>query len=209
MDQTTTLPMDPGLTAILGIALVLLVALAIYVYVRQRRAAKLRSRFGAEYPRAVHDSGNRKKAEAELREREHRVKALHIEPLSEQERTRFIASWRQVQAEFVDAPQESVTRADQLLRDVMTARGYPVASFERRCADLSVDYPGLVQNYRAAQDIAARHRRGEAGTEELRQAIIHYRALFAELIGVSDSQNAPPPVPPQQLDGSHYRHAAE
>ena len=169
-------------SAILLAVIVLALAGAAYLYLRDRRSRQLRSRFGPEYSRAVEETGDRGKAETRLHRREKRVESLAIHPLASEDRARYVAAWRKVQAEFVDNPKDAVTRADELLGEVMVARGYPVSDFDQRSADLSVDHPMVVQNYRAAHDIALRHQRGEAGTEELRQAMIHYRALFDELV---------------------------
>lgn len=165
---------------ILAIVIIILVAGGVYL-LRKRKTDQLRHRFGPEYHHAVKKTGDPRKAEAELLKRQKRVQKFTLKPLVTGERERFTASWQRVQAEFVDDPKGSITHADALLGDVMAARGYPVSDFEQRSADLSVDHPVVVQNYRAARDIAVRHERGEAGTEELRQAMIHYRALFEEL----------------------------
>lgn len=166
---------------VVAIIAVLAIAAAAYFYWQNRQTKHLQSRFGPEYRRTVEEIGDRRQAEATLHKREARVQKFDIRPLSTEERARYTASWRKIQAEFVDNPKEAVSRADELLGAVMGARGYPVTDFEQRAADLSVDYPGVVQNYRAGHDIALRHRRGEANTEDLRQAMIHYRALFDEL----------------------------
>ena len=180
--------MDP---IILSLALVLvLVAIgATVLFLRRRRTDALQSRFGPEYKRAVEQTGDRHKAEAQLHDLEKRVEALSIRPLAREDRERFVEAWRQVQANFVDEPKVAVMRADDLLGEVMGARGYPVSDFEQRSADLSVDHPTVVQNYRAAHDIALRHGRGEASTEDLRQAMIHYRMLFDDL--VNEPEQAP------------------
>jgi hypothetical protein len=162
------------------VVVVLLVA-AFLIWRRRHQTGQLRGRFGTEYERAVEHTGSRTKAEAELREREARVSALPLRDLTADERVRFGDAWARVQAEFVDDPQASVVHADVLLGDVMKARGYPVADFEQRAADISVDHPVVVENYRAAHDIAMRHTSGQATTEDLRQAMIHYRRLFEEL----------------------------
>jgi hypothetical protein len=143
---------------------------------------QIRARFGPEYDRMLDATGEPAKAEAELREREQRVAKFHIVPLAEPDRVRFGEAWTRVQADFVDDPRGAITRADGLLGEVMAARGYPVTDFEQRSADLSVDHPVMVQNYRAAHDIAVKHASGRAGTEDLRQAMIAYRALFVELL---------------------------
>jgi hypothetical protein len=171
---------------IITIAVVVVVGLvfiAIWQYSRKRRTQKLRTQFGsAEYTRAVTEGGSQQKAEAALNARATRVEKLHIHPLGAGDRTRFIESWAKVQARFVDGPGSAVTDADQLLTDVMATRGYPVSDFEQRAADISVDHPLVLENYRAAHQCALRQSAGKANTEELRQAMIHYRTLFEELV---------------------------
>jgi len=167
---------------IIAIALVVVAGVAIWLFVRKRRTERLRTKFGGpEYARAVNEGGGRRQAEARLDKRADRVESLHIRPLGPEDRARFVASWRRVQARFVDSPGGAVTEADQLLGDVMSTRGYPVSDFEQRAADISVDYPLVLANYRSAHEIALRQTRGQASTEELRQAMIHYRTLFDEL----------------------------
>lgn len=182
-------------TLIVVIIVAVVVVLAALLYLRRRRSDHLRSRFGTEYDRAVKDSGGTGKAEAELLEREKRVKGLSIRPLESADRVRFTESWRKVQAEFVDDPEGSIGHADSLLAEVMSARGYPVSDFEQMSADISVDHPDVVQNYRAAHEIALRHERGDADTEALRQAMIHYRSLFEELVDDRQAADAPPTKP--------------
>lgn len=167
------------------IALVIVVLLAVIVaalLTRRRRSDALAQRFGPEYERTVERAGNRGRAEAELRAREERVRKLDIVPLPPQEAQRLRMEWQGLQAHFVDNPRTAVAEADLLVRDVMLRRGYPMGDFERRAADLSVEHPVVVENYRAAHAIALRHQRGEADTEALRQALVHYRALFSELL---------------------------
>lgn len=171
---------DPTLIVVI-IAAVLLIGVAIW-YSQKRRSDQLRSRFGPEYDRTVEEVGDPRKAEAHLAEREKRVEKLSIRPLERAERERYAALWRKVQAEFVDDPSGAIGHADALLAEVMSARGYPVRDFEQAAGDLSVDHPLVVQNYRAGHEIALRHERGEADTEGLRQAMIHYRELFDELV---------------------------
>lgn len=180
--------MDTNTIIIVAVAAVV-IAVAIAVVLRTRRTAKLRDRFGPEYERAVQESGGQRRAEAELHDRAKRVEAFAIQPLRPGERERYAGAWRKVQAEFVDDPKRAVSQADELVAEIMAARGYPVGDFEQRAADLSVDHPVVVQNYRAAHAIALRHARGEASTEDLRQAMIHYRALFDDL--VSEPVSAP------------------
>jgi len=173
--------MDPKLELTLALVVVAIAALALVLLWRAHRSKKLRGRFGPEYARAVEADG-RGRAEAQLQDRQKRVAGFSVQPLGPGDRERFGVSWRRVQEEFVDNPQRAVTHADELLADIMSARGFPVTGFEQRAADLSVDHAEVVQNYRAAHEIALRHERGEAGTEDLRQAMIHYRGLFDELV---------------------------
>ncbi|HEY3778696.1 MAG TPA: hypothetical protein VGL35_11625 [Rhizomicrobium sp.] len=162
------------------VVVIVLVVAGVFLYLQNQRSKRLQSRFGPEYQRTLEETGDRHKAEAKLYKLEKRVDSFEVRPLAPEERARYVNSWQRVQAEFVDRPGEAVGHADELLGAVMSARGYPVSDFEQRAADLSVDHPAVVQNYRAAHDIAVK--RGEADTEALRQAMIHYRALFAELV---------------------------
>lgn len=170
------------------LSIIVIIAVVAFLLIRNRRTGQLRSKFGPEYDRTLDQAGHPSRAEAELREREKRVSRFDIRPLGAEQRDAFLGYWQRVQAEFVDDPHGAVTRADALLGDVMSARGYPVADFETRSADLSVDHPSVVQNYRAGHSIAIAHARGEADTEDLRQAMIHYRELFEELV---DDRPAP------------------
>jgi hypothetical protein len=169
-------------TLIIAILVLVVIALGGVLLMQKRRSGHLQSRFGPEYERAVEETGDKRKAEAELQQREKRVQKLTIRPLEPAARDRFTADWARVQAEFVDDPYQSITHADVLLQEVMRTRGYPVDNFEQVAGDISVDHPLVVQNYRAGHDIATRHERGKAGTEDLRQAMIHYRELFNELV---------------------------
>jgi hypothetical protein len=178
--------MSPTLIGI--IALIALAGIALII-IGQRRSRTLREKFGPEYDHAVKSIRDRNKAESELRKREERVERLNIRPLSAADRTRFEQSWLSAQARFVDDPRGAVAEADRLVADVMRIRGYPVADFEQRAADVSVDHPNLVSDYRAAHDIARRDVKGQANTEDLRTAIVHYRALFQDLL-VSDAAPA-------------------
>ena len=136
------------------------------------------------------------KGESELKARERRVEHLDIAPLAPAEAARFSEAWKSLQGRFVDNPQGVVVQADQVVRELMLKRGYPMADFEHRAADISVDHPGVVQNYRAAQTIAVRGARGEASTEELRNAVVHYRALFDELLEVREPKEPVAPATP-------------
>jgi hypothetical protein len=157
---------------------------------------RLRDRFGPEYGKAVDDFGSQMKGESELKARERRVEHLDIAPLAPAEAARFSEAWKSLQGRFVDNPQGVVVQADQVVRELMLKRGYPMADFEHRAADISVDHPGVVQNYRAAQTIAVRGARGEASTEELRNAVVHYRALFDELLEVREPKEPVAPATP-------------
>jgi hypothetical protein len=173
--------MDQQVIWILAVVVIAAVVAGWYVW-RRRRSDQLRERFGSEYERTVKTTGDVRKAEASLAAREKRVERLHIRALTPEESARFSEAWRQVQARFVDDPQAAVTEADRLVGEVMTARGYPVGDFDRRVEDISVDHPDVVMNYRAARDIAVQHSQGRANTEDLRQAMVHYRALFRDLL---------------------------
>jgi hypothetical protein len=167
--------------------IVALVVLAIlgavaWSYARKQRTEQLRGQFGPEYERTVQQYQDPGAAERALEERQRRVDYLQIRALAPQERSRFSEEWHGVQSRFVDDPAGAMAQADQLVGQVMQARGYPMGDFETRAADISVDHPQVVEHYRAAHAIAARGRGGEANTEELRQAMVHYRALFADLL---------------------------
>ena len=160
----------------------IVVAALVYMIARRRRSQTLRERFGPEYDRVVRKEGDVQKGERLLDFRQKHRKTLDIRPLSPEDQTRFSSRWNNVQGEFVDDPSGAVARADELIIEVMQARGYPTTDFTQRAADISVDHPVVVENYRAAHDIAQRRSRGQASTEDLRQAMVHYRALFSELL---------------------------
>ena len=175
--------MDPKLiVAAVIVVLVIVGALVLYMRKRKNTTAELRGRFGPEYDRAVQQHGSERKAEAKLTDRETRVEMLKIRDLDPMERDRYLAQWQAVQSRFVDYPKGAVTEADELVCSLMQTRGYPVSDFEQRAADISVDHSRVMENYRAAHDIALRLGRGEVSTEELRAAMIHYRVLFDELV---------------------------
>ena len=185
---------DPQ-AVIVGAVLLLAVIGVVILVVRARRKAqseRLQKRFGPEYKRVIETVGDRDKAEAELRAREARVERLKLVALSQAEATRFAQEWTLLQSNFVDNPTGIVAEADRLVRELMTKRGYPMGDFERRAADISVHHPAVVDNYRAAQAIALRASRGEASTEDLRKAVVHYRALFEELLESGTVRQAPP-----------------
>jgi hypothetical protein len=181
--------------AIAIVAILVNVAVAAMLAARRRRSQHLKEHFGPEYERAVEDTGSPSKAEAQLAEREKRVEKLNIRPLDRIERDDFLSRWSEVQARFVDDPPRSVAFADALLGEVMKARGYPVSDFDQRAGDISVEHPRVVSHYRTAHEIAVRHERGEASTEDLRQAMIHYRALFEELVGTEETASSREPEP--------------
>ena len=167
---------------IIGAVIVVAIIIGAFFYMRRRRSELLRKDFGPEYKRAVDQYGDEAKAEAALAARKERVRKLELRALSGEEQKRFAEAWRRTQARFVDEPSGAVTEANDLVKDVMRARGYPVGDFEQRAADVSVDHAEVVTNYRAAYEIAERNRSGKATTEDLRQAMVHYRSLFEDLL---------------------------
>lgn len=172
-----------ALTTIIVIAVAVLVIAGIGVYAWQRRQSQaLAMRYGPEYQRAVSEAGSRHRGEAELRRREERVEQLDIRPLNAQQHAEYQRQWQATQARFVDDPAMAIADADALVEDVMKTRGYPVSDFDQRAADLSVHHARVVENYRAAREIARRQRRGDATTEDLRQAMVYYRGLFEDLL---------------------------
>ncbi len=182
--MTTTSPM---IYYVIGaVILVVVVIVVAIVATRRARSVRLQRRFGPEYRRVSHQSGDRAQTEHELAKREERVKKFHLEELPVGARDRYVEEWRTVQARFVDQPRDAITQADALIVNVMRDRGYPVADFEQRASDLSPDYATVVQDYRTAHDISVRNRSGEADTEDLRQAMVHYRSLFSELVGADE-----------------------
>lgn len=184
--------MSTGTLLIVIAALVVLAIVLLALLIQQkRRSQELRERFGPEYQRAVEQHGDKRRAEEELQAREKRVQALDLHPLTPQERDHFQEEWGTVQKEFVDAPDKAVTEADRLVQQVMQARGYPIGDFEQRAADISVEHAGVVTHYRTAHEIAQRDAQGKATTEDLRQAMIHYRALFEELLETGEAKEQP------------------
>ena len=163
------------IVVVLGIVLLPMLA-------RRKRSDRLHDQFGSEYEHTVQVLGDEKKAQNELEERQKYVKALDIRPLSEIEHKRYTADWAAIQSKFVDEPGQAIVDADRLIMEVMQLRAYPIADFEQRAADVSVSYPALVSNYRAARVIALKNQEHKADAEELRQAMIYYRSLFDELL---------------------------
>ena len=170
-------------TILVLLVLVIVCAILVVVSARRRRSKRLHDQLGPEYDHTVQAMGSEKKAQTELEERRKRVEALDIRPLSASERERYLTDWTAVQSKFVDEPGQAIMDADRLIMQVMQTRNYPLADFEQRAADISVNYPALVSNYRAAREIAVKNEQHQADTEELRQAMIHYRSLFEELLG--------------------------
>jgi len=167
------------LIAVVAIAVIALVA---FLVEQKRRSQKLRERFGPEYDRVVREQGTVRRGEEVLHFREAKREKLQIRPLSPSARTEFAERWRTTQAQFVDDPKSAVANADRLVNQVMQTRGYPMGDFEQQASLISVDHPIVVSNYRSAHSIAERHSRGQASTEDLRQAMVYYRSLFDELL---------------------------
>jgi hypothetical protein len=172
-------------TAFIVLAVMVIAAVvAIALLMKTKRSRHLKTRFGPEYNRALESTGNNKRvAEAKLEKLEKRVHSFNLIPLMPEARSEFTAEWKKIQSQFVDDPKVALAEADQLIQKMMTARGYPTAEFEQRAADISVDHPLVVEHYRAGHEIALRHAQGRATTEDMRQAMIHYRNLFTDLAG--------------------------
>ena len=174
-------------TWVIAAVIVLALVAAAWLITRERRrkqSQRLQQRFGPEYSRVISERGDRTRAEAELLARERRVERLKLVSLSSEDAARFGNAWNMLQTQFIDNPRGVVVEADRLVRDLMVKRGYPMVDFDRRAADISVDYPTVVEAYRSARAIAVRDRQGHASTEELRKAVVYYRTLFDELLEV-------------------------
>lgn len=178
MDTTTM-----TVVVITAIAMLVIGGLLGVVFSRRQRTKNLHKKFRSEYERTVSALGDQNKAEDELQARIDHVKSLDIRPLSEEQTERFTQEWRSTQAKFVDQPAAALQDADHLIKKVMSAKGYPVDDFEQRAADISVDYPDMVGHYRGMRDVTARSEQEDVSTEELRQAMVHCRALYEELLG--------------------------
>ena len=196
--------MDAWIWIVIAVAVVLVIALVAMAMVKKRRRAHLQDRFGSEYGRTIDESGNRRAAERDLREREAKHDELELRPLSEAARQRYTQQWTEMQSGFVDRPQIAVHDADRLITDLMRERGYPVDDFETRSELVSVDHPDVVENYRTAHGIAARTIEGRTTTEDLRQAVISYRALFEEML--LDDVEPPPSDTQAPVDRSEPAH---
>ncbi|KKK05489.1 hypothetical protein [Micromonospora sp. HK10] len=185
---------------VIVVVVLVLAALAAVAVIASRRRA-LRQRFGPEYDRAVEEQDSRSAAERELRERERRHAELELTPLSPESRARYAAAWEELQVRFVDSPAETVGEADELVSQLIAERGYPTGDFSEQLAHLSVEHARTLTHYRDAHEIRLRNERGEAGTEDLRQALVHYRALFADLLGEEPVGHRPPE--PRHSDPEH------
>jgi hypothetical protein len=173
---------------LIAIGIVAVLALVAWSAYGTRRRRGLQERFGPEYDRTVADAPSRREAESELSERQKRRDELEVRPLAPEARDRYASRWHNTQAKFVDEPEEAVGEADSLIQEVMRERGYPVEDFDQRASDLSVDHPEVISNYRAAHGISVANERGKASTEDLRTAMVHYRALFVELLDTEPAQ---------------------
>lgn len=201
--------MKTVLIVIVIIAVIALVAVAL-LSGRRKQTERMQEKFGPEYDRTVDEAGNRREAEKDLRERTERVEQLQLTPLASDARQEYAQRWRQTQEQFVDSPETAVSEADRLVAEVMQARGYPAGSFEQQVRDVSVEHSTVVDEYRAAHDMSLRNDEGAADTEELREAMVHYRALFAELLekGSESSERSNAQGPPED-DASAARSAGQ
>jgi hypothetical protein len=179
--------MDAWIWIVIAVVVVLVVVAIVAAASSRRRRHHLQDRFGSEYDRTVEGADRRRDAERDLRDRESRHDELELHPLSDASRQRYTQQWQDMQAGFVDRPQVAVADADRLITDLMRERGYPVDDFDTRSELVSVDHPDVVQNYRTAHGIAARTVEGQTSTEDLRQAVISYRALFEEMLVDDDA----------------------
>ena len=180
---------NPTVIIIGAVVLLILVGLIGMAMARQRRTKRLQEQFGPEYERTLKKMGDKREAESDLEERIAHVNTLDIRPLTAEEVNRYALEWQDVQREFVDEPLLSLQKGDRLIREVMKARGYPVEDFELRVADISVNYPELVSNYRGMHRIAIKETPESASTEEIRKAMIHGRALFENLINNESAED--------------------
>jgi hypothetical protein len=202
--------MSPTVTIVLIIVVLVIIA-AVFAGVQAGRRKKLQSTFGPEYDRVVADSGNRTEAEKELREREKRHADLELKDLNPESQARYSAAWEEVQIEFIDNPSAAVGKADELVTSLISERGYPTGEYDEQLANLSVEHASTLEHYRDAHAISERSRDGSASTEDLRQALVHYRVLFADLLGTepvstnaatttTTTEDKPAPAPRQAAD---------
>jgi hypothetical protein len=199
--------MEPLVWVLIGLGVLIIVAVAAFVLSR-RRSQRLRERFGPEYDRTAEQADSRRAAESHLAAREKRIERLDIRPLSKESRDEYARSWRESQARFVDQPADAVRDADRLVILVMRERGYPMEEFDQRASDISVDHPNVVDNYRAAHAISMASDHGQASTEDLRQAMVHYRSLFEELIEVNEQTVGPREERDRVIDQTHQEEEA-
>ncbi|WP_454789182.1 hypothetical protein [Mycolicibacterium lutetiense] len=188
---------------VVAVVIVLLAVVVVASMMRQKRSERLKDQFGPEYEHTVETAGGERAAERELRARERKHNKLKIKELSPESRARYVEAWGVTQAAFVDDPSKSVGDADRLVTEVMRERGYPIDDFEQRAADVSVDHPEVVEHYRAAHILHLAQEQGEIGTEAQREAIVHYRALFGQLVGVGPEARPEPDTPAQCEAGEH------
>ena len=202
MDTTTIV-----IIGFLAATLIVAIVCGVWIWSRNRRTKQLRSKFGPEYNRVARAEGDAAHAEQILQERQKRVKKLDIKPLTTEQQNEFADAWEHAQAKFVDDPTAAVAQADILVKEVMNIRGYPVVDFDQRVADISVDHPAVAQNYRIAHDIAGQHEHEDVGMEKLREAMLHYRALFADLLHDGGLQPVRQ-VRPEEPEPEHIRRVA-
>ena len=181
--------MDAAIWVVIAIVALVVIGVLVWFAMNKQRSGQLREVFGPEYDRTVEESEDRKAAESDLLERRKRVEEFDIQPLDPAERTRFASRWIAVQSRFVDDPKSALGEADELVTEVMSERGYPMDDFDQRAADVSVDHPRVVEDYRAAHGISERVGSNDATTEDMRQALVHYRSLFSELLEESDTSD--------------------
>ena len=191
--------MDPETLIPVIIVVAALIVIAAVLITRQRKSKHLKEQFGPEYDRAVDQHGNARNAEVILLEREKRVEKFSLRPLTPSDRERYAEEWAAIQRRFVDDPASAVNQADTLVNTVLAARGYPIGEAEQRAADISVNYPSLVQNYRSARGVMLRHSQSQASAEDLRLAMVNFRSLFGELLETAK---------PQRVGDSHERLAS-
>ena len=200
--------MSGWIWVLIVIAVIVVILLIVFAALRRRRSSTLQERFGPEYQRTVTESDSRRDAEKELLERQKRRESLQLRELEPAARERYREAWQGTQARFVDAPSDAIRQADSLVTQVMSERGYPMEDFEQRAADISVDHPDVVQDYRAAHGISLANDQGQASTEDLRQAMVHYRSLYETMLGEGrgvlqeSPQTGPGPTPTTPSTGS-------
>src|ERR1017187_7588224 len=185
--------MDTRVLIFIIVAAVALVIVAVILFTRERQHKHLKQQFGPEYDRAVEQHGDARHAETVLIDREKRVEKFALRPLTPSDRERYAEDWAAIQRRFVDDPSSAVNQADTLVNTVLAARGYPVSDFDQRAADISVNYPSLVQNYRSAREVMQRHSQSQSSTEDLRLAMVNFRSLFDELLAPSNAQRGAAP----------------